>query len=256
MSLLSVSVFKKIARLVLLLIAVLCIYAIVIEWMFLQKKSKTPFTTEYWSHRGNNNEGLPENTIAAFEYALKFGLTGIETDVFWDDVRQTFVVTHDAPQPGVIYPTLNEITGRFKDSVQYWIDFKNLDANNQKKAAAVLYELSEKYKLQNKFFVESSKGVLLSRFHSASIKKLYWLQYNRSFPVRPLKLLYLKSLIVFGSFDGFTCAYGLYDDDFKKQFDGLPLYLFHTPAREMGKEKFTGIKVQLADADYLQQIKK
>lgn len=256
MSLQSVSGFKKIARLLLLLIAVVCIYAVVIEWLFQQKKSTTIYTTEYWSHRGNNHAGLPENTIAAFEYALKFGVTGIETDVFWDDTRKKLVVTHDAPLPGVVYPTLDEITGRFKDSVQYWIDFKNLDRSNQKKAADNLYELSEKYRLQNKLFIESSNGFSLSRFHSASVKKLYWVQYGRSFPVRPLKLLYLKSLIVFGGFDGYTCAYGLYDDDFKKQFGGLPLYLFHTPSSEMKNEKFSGIKVQLADADYLPQIKK
>lgn len=256
MSLQSASWFKKIARLFLFLIAIVCIYAFVIEWLFQQKKAITNYTTEYWSHRGNNDAGLPENTIAAFEYALKFGLTGIETDVFWDDARQTFIVTHDAPQPGVVYPTLDELTNRFKDTVQYWIDFKNLDRNNQKKAAAFLYELSEKYGLQNKLFIESSNAVSLSKFRSTSVKKLYWLQYGRKFPVRPLKLLYLKSLVVFGGFDGYTCAYGLYDDDFKKHFNGLPLYLFHTPSSAMEKEKSSNIKVQLADADYLQLIKK
>lgn len=249
---------KKIIRLLVLAITVICLYAVVIEWLFHKQKSSTPAQTEYWSHRGVNNISLPENTIAAFEYALKFGLTGIETDVFWDDAQHRFIVTHDAPQPGVVYPTFEEITARFKDSISYWIDFKNLSQQNQPQAETALVQLMKQYQLQGKLYVESAKEGALIKFHTKGIQKLYWLQYGRSFPVRPLKLLYLKSLIVFNSFDGYTSAYALYDADFRKQFDGLPLYIFHTDAASIQKEKQqpSSVKVQLADADYLDMIKK
>jgi Ca2+/Na+ antiporter len=249
---------KQITRWLLLAITVVCLYAVVIEWLFQKKKSSKPAQTEYWSHRGVNNDSVPENTIAAFEHVLRFGLTGIETDVFWDDVQKRFIVTHDAPQPGVVYPTLEEITARFKDSISYWIDFKNLDQQNQQQAEAALAQLMKQFKLQGKLYVESVHAGALRKFHTAGIQKLYWLQYGRKFPVRPLKLLYLKSLIVFSSFDGYTSAYSLYDADFRKQFNGLPLYLFHADAASIQKEKKlpSSVKVQLADADYLDLIKK
>jgi Glycerophosphoryl diester phosphodiesterase family len=249
---------KKTTRLLLIAITLVCLYVVVIEWLFQKRKSSTPVQTEYWSHRGVNSDSLPENTIAAFEHVLKFGLTGIETDVFWVDAQQRFIVTHDAPQPGIVYPTLEEITARFKDSISYWIDFKNLSKQNQPQAEAVLAQLMKQFRLHGKLYVESANAGALRKFHTKGIQKLYWLQYGRNFPVRPLKLLFLKSLIVFSSFDGYTSAYSLYDADFRKQFNGLPLYIFYADAASIEKEKQqpSSVKVQLADADYLDRLKK
>ena len=41
------------------------------------------------------------------------------------------------------------------NSMSYWIDFKNLSADNANDAFVILDNIIDKYKLQNKFFVES-----------------------------------------------------------------------------------------------------
>jgi glycerophosphoryl diester phosphodiesterase len=58
------------------------------------------------AHRGASSE-LPENTLPAFERAIELGADAIELDVHADGEGR-LVVTHDAPKPGRVYPTLEE----------------------------------------------------------------------------------------------------------------------------------------------------
>lgn len=247
------SLLKKVVKCLLFFIVVVSVYAVVIELIFQQKKLTAVVKTEYWSHRGKNNEALPENSIAAFESVLKKGLTGIEVDVFWSEEKNQLIVTHDSPVVNGRYITLNEVAARFRDSVSYWIDFKNLEAESMAKINAAFSQIESKYHVQNKFYVESSNAGALRLLSSKAIKKLYWLQYNRSFPFKQLKLLYLKSQVVFGDFDGYTCGYSFYDRDFKNNFGQLPLYIFHANAEQLKAESkiSSSIKVQLVDEDYL-----
>lgn len=246
-------IVKKITRIVLIAAVLLAIYASVIEWLFANKKSKQVYTTEYWSHRGFNKLALPENSIAAFEHVIRNGATGIETDVYWQEQQQCFIVTHDLPvntKDSVL--KLEELLARFKDSVSYWIDFKNLTNANRKQAEQALLQMAEQYNLGQKLFVESGNGAALRKFKKGAIQTLYWIQYNRSFPAKWFKLLYIKTLIACSNFDGFTTGYSMYDEDFKQRFNGLPLYLFDAPATIIKKETQTpsSIKVFLVDADY------
>ena len=246
-------IVKKITRFALIAAVLLVIYAGVIEWLFANKKSNQVYNSEYWSHRGFNNRALPENSIAAFEYVIRNGVTGIETDVYWQEQQQCFIVTHDAPlntKDSVL--KLEELLARFKDSVSYWIDFKNLTYANQQQAELALLKMAQQYNLGQKLFVESGNGWALRKFKKGAVQTLYWIQYNRSFPAKWFKLLYIKTLIACSNFDGFTTGYSMYDEDFKQRFNGLPLYLFDAPATIIKKETQTpsSIKVFLVDADY------
>ena len=55
------------------------------------------------AHRGASAE-LPENTLPAFERAIEVGADFVELDVHND-----LSVTHDRPQRGVDYPTLQDV---------------------------------------------------------------------------------------------------------------------------------------------------
>jgi glycerophosphoryl diester phosphodiesterase len=55
------------------------------------------------AHRGASAE-LPENTLPAFERAIEIGADYVELDVHND-----LTVTHDRPQRGQSYPTLQEV---------------------------------------------------------------------------------------------------------------------------------------------------
>lgn len=251
------SFLQKTIRYALVILTLFCIYAVVIELLFEQKKSKQTVTTEYWSHRGRNNAGLPENSIAAFEHVLQYRLKGIEVDVFWDDASKQILVTHDTPQASQQYPLLKDIVASFKDSTSYWIDFKNLTNENVKAVEEAVSQLASTYSLNGKLYLESAHGTVLRKISSPNIRTLYWVQYGRSFPKRPFKLLYIKSLIVFSKFYGYTSSYSLMDEDFRKQFGGLPLYIFHANAQQLKKEEAipSSVKVQLVDEDYLKMLK-
>jgi glycerophosphoryl diester phosphodiesterase len=56
------------------------------------------------AHRGASAE-RPENTLPAFERAIELGADAIELDVH-ADAEGRLVVTHDAPEPGRSYPSL------------------------------------------------------------------------------------------------------------------------------------------------------
>lgn len=74
------------------------------------------------AHRGASAE-LPENTLPAFERAIERGADYVELDVHADrDGR--LVVTHDAPRPGVLYPTLEEALDLMRGRIGVMVELK------------------------------------------------------------------------------------------------------------------------------------
>ena len=70
------------------------------------------------AHRGASFDE-PENTVPAFERAIAVGADYVEFDV-WAD----FNVTHDRPQPGASYPTLQEVIEVCRDRIGMMVELK------------------------------------------------------------------------------------------------------------------------------------
>lgn len=70
------------------------------------------------AHRGASAQ-LPENTLPAFERAIEIGADYIEFDV-WPDLN----VTHDRPQPGVLYPTLEQVVELCRGRIGLMVELK------------------------------------------------------------------------------------------------------------------------------------
>lgn len=63
-------------------------------WRRESKRKQTLPNSEVIAHRGSRNEGIPENTIAAFRHALAAGANVIECDV-WLSKDKQIIVHHD-----------------------------------------------------------------------------------------------------------------------------------------------------------------
>ncbi len=74
------------------------------------------------AHRGAWGDA-PENTLPAFERAIELGADYVELDVHADrDGR--LVVTHDAPQPGRSYPSLEEALDLMRGRIGVMVELK------------------------------------------------------------------------------------------------------------------------------------
>ncbi len=70
------------------------------------------------AHRGASFD-LPENTLPAFERAIEVGADYVEFDVHND-----LTVTHDRPEDGVTYPTLDEVLELCRGRIGVMVELK------------------------------------------------------------------------------------------------------------------------------------
>src|SRR6185437_12449389 len=75
------------------------------------------------AHRGASSAERPENTPAAFERAIELGADYVELDVHADAAGR-LVVTHDRPQPGRAYPTLEEALDLMRGRIPAMVELK------------------------------------------------------------------------------------------------------------------------------------
>ena len=74
------------------------------------------------AHRGASFERA-QNTLSAFERAIEIGADAVELDVH-ADAGGRLVVTHDRPQPGRAYPTLEEALDLMRGRIPAMVELK------------------------------------------------------------------------------------------------------------------------------------
>jgi len=84
------------------------------------------------AHRGASRD-LPENTLPAFERAIRVGADYVEFDV-----RNDLSVTHDAPKRGVAYPTLAEVLDLCHGRIGVMVELKRPRGDTVQRALALM----------------------------------------------------------------------------------------------------------------------
>ena len=84
------------------------------------------------AHRGASRD-LPENTLPAFERAIRVGADYVEFDV-----RNDLSVTHDAPKRGVAYPTLAEALDLCHGRIGVMVELKRPRGDTVQRALALM----------------------------------------------------------------------------------------------------------------------
>lgn len=82
-----------------------------------------------FAHRGFVENNMKQNSIASLKNAVAKGFKAIEFDIWW--INGEFVVKHDKPkhEEEFLLPRLQDYL-IYKNKLEYWFDFKNLDQNN------------------------------------------------------------------------------------------------------------------------------
>lgn len=103
--------------------------------------------TKIFAHRGFVTAQSPENSIASLHEARKENYSGVEFDVW--SIGNSLVVNHDLPEKNI--KKLPEFAQylEFKNEIEYWIDFKNLDEDNVAAAVEVVAQEITRAKIEN-----------------------------------------------------------------------------------------------------------
>ena len=100
---------------------------------------------------------------------------GFECDVYFDTAKNIFEVHHDANRyTGLTLDHLLELYQQKKLKASIWLDIKNLTDANANAVLHSLILLRNKYGLQNKFLVESTRAHLLTAFSDSLFFTSYY----------------------------------------------------------------------------------
>ena len=128
---------------------------------------------QVWSHRGVNTNVSNQNTSQAILLAKQNGFKGSEIDIFYDDDKKRFIVSHDysynLKNDKLLY--LDEIIQLLGDHY-LWLDFKNLNNSNVNESIQYLNDHFSEYK--NQIIIESVSQ-LVSQFTEAGFFTSYWI---------------------------------------------------------------------------------
>ncbi len=82
-----------------------------------------------FAHRGFVENNMKQNSIASLKNAVAKGFKAIEFDIWWVDGE--FFIKHDKPNKKEEFslPRLQDYL-YYKNELEYWFDFKNIDQNN------------------------------------------------------------------------------------------------------------------------------
>jgi hypothetical protein len=124
-------------------------------------------TLQVWLHRVNNI-----SKALHFQY----NYTGFELDVHYDTTVKTFIVKHNPTDTSTL--TLSAWLSAITDPgrLGYWLDFKNLDAENKDLALAELLRIRKNFALDKKIIVvESSNPVNLIKFDTLNFLTSFYI---------------------------------------------------------------------------------
>ncbi len=130
------------------------------------------FKNKLWAHKINNIEKLHE---------AEGNFKGVELDVvFINNEKDPFFDVHHPPDSSINL----SLTAYFKSihdvsELRYWIDFKNLNAENKFLSSAILDSIIRLFKIdKTNIIVESTKPRFLKSFSELGFRTSYYLPTN------------------------------------------------------------------------------
>lgn len=131
-----------------------------------QSKSTLINKDKNWKKAVNTSERINE---------LNVDDAGFECDVYFDTASRSFYVHHDPGKSiGFSLDDLLQLYQQKKLQAGIWLDIKNLGDLNALPALHALTALRNKFKLQHRILVESSRADLLTAFSDSSFFTAYY----------------------------------------------------------------------------------
>jgi glycerophosphoryl diester phosphodiesterase len=99
-----------------------------------------------FSHRGSAIKKSQENKIDSFKNVYKKGIRAIEFDIWY--LKNQLVLRHNRPIILNNLDRLEDLFSTFKNDVEYWLDFKNLNARNYDLAIKKVKEMTDEHQIK------------------------------------------------------------------------------------------------------------
>lgn len=125
-----------------------------------------PHKIEIWAHRCNSVEKAER---------LKYLVHGLELDVHFNSMNNSFFVKHDFTQPDTLL--LSEYLIRIAEfhDLKYWLDFKNLSIDNQYAALLRLSTVADSLGIEKSHFIIEGHASSLSNFKNEGYYTSYYI---------------------------------------------------------------------------------
>lgn len=129
------------------------------------------------------------NTLSRIE-KIPSETAGIEMDVYFDTIKNTFQVYHDSAfKTELDINSLMEVYKKRNLKASIWLDFKNLSASNEGQSLQYLSTLSKQYNLQNKLIIESSSPQYLQSFCDSGFFTSYYIRFFNPYRIDEKELI-------------------------------------------------------------------
>jgi glycerophosphoryl diester phosphodiesterase len=99
-----------------------------------------------FSHRGLATKKSQENKVESFKNAYKNGLRAIELDIWY--LKNQLILKHNRPNNFNNLDCLEDLLENFKNDVEYWLDFKNLNPKNCDQVIKKIKELVDQHQIK------------------------------------------------------------------------------------------------------------
>lgn len=101
---------------------------------------------KFFAHRGLVSKNAPENSISALKNAFENKIKAVEFDIWY--FKDELIVSHDQPKNQIL--KLNDYLAVYKNKMEYWLDFKNLNKHNCDQALTQLKTITKTLKIKQK----------------------------------------------------------------------------------------------------------
>lgn len=174
--------------------------------------------TKTWSHAGYTiDTNFKKNTINAFDNAIVVNhVKGLELDVIYDTKMKKFIVSHDFPYQkhnGELL-LLESVLKKYKNTIKYWLDFKNLMVLNKietiESCENLIRLLKNESIIQNNILIESENLKNLSYYTYNSFFTSLWLTPYKSKYRSILRDYIYKYYYMTGKFSSISMPYRYY----------------------------------------------
>lgn len=148
--------------------------------MQLYSNSKIINKNKSWKKGINTKEQLNK---------LDGGLAGFECDIYFDTTTRSFYIHHDSDKSiGYNLNDLLQLYAQKRMQASIWLDIKNLNDSNSELILHSLIQFRNKYRLQNKILVESSRADLLTVFSDSSFFTSYYVPFFNPYTISKTEL--------------------------------------------------------------------
>jgi glycerophosphoryl diester phosphodiesterase len=179
-----------------------------------------------WRHRGGN----PENTVEGITKSItEDQFDGVEIDLFYNNEKNIFYVTHDKPMVDKQYQSFESYLIKLRGmKVSYWLDLKNLTTSNREMVATRLSLLKNKYNSFQNYIIESKNYRPLRELASMGENTIYWINPHAKSRIRIFRDIINKWKIILSDFVGVSVYYTQFQSSLKKSslLKKIPVYLF------------------------------